>query len=73
MTIPEGGCHKETPPSSGKLESNCMPLVVSDFSNPVLRRQRQIDICKFKANLVCIMRSITAMATERNHVLKERK
>lgn len=52
-----------------------MPLVVSDFSNPVLRRQRQrqIDICKFKANLVCIMRSITAMATERNHVLKEKK
>lgn len=47
------------------------------LSNPVLVRkrqwQRQIDVCEFKANLVCIVSSITAMATESNHVLKKKR
>jgi hypothetical protein len=77
MTIHGGGCHKENPTSSGKLDSHCKFWWSVMLSNPVLVRkrqwQRQIDVCEFKANLVCIVSSITAMATESNHVLKKKE
>jgi hypothetical protein len=33
-------------------------------SIPVLRRQRELDLCKFKANLLYILNSRLAKATE---------
>ena len=45
-----------------------MPLIAA------LRRQRQVDLCEFKANLVCRMSSRTAWAiTQRNLVSKKKK
>ena len=35
---------------------------------PAFRRQRQVDLCEFKANLVYIVSSRTAGATQRNPV-----
>jgi hypothetical protein len=40
-----------------------MPLI------PVLRRQRQMDLCEFKANVGYRASSWTARATQRNPVL----
>jgi hypothetical protein len=37
---------------------------------PALRRQRQVDLCKFKVSLVYRTSSRTARATQRNAVLK---
>ena len=37
---------------------------------PALGRQRQVDFCEFKANLVYKASSRTAMVTQRNPVLK---
>jgi hypothetical protein len=39
---------------------------------PVLRRQRQADLCKFEDSLVCKVTSRTARATQRNPVLKNK-
>ena len=45
-----------------------MPLI------PVLRRQRQVDLCAFKAILVCRVHSRTdSKTTQRNPVLKEKE
>ena len=44
----------------------CMPLI------PVLRRQRQVDLCEFEANLVYSTSSMTVRATQRNPVSKNR-
>jgi hypothetical protein len=35
---------------------------------PALGRQRHVDVCEFKANLVCRVNSRTARATQRNTV-----
>lgn len=32
--------------------------------NPVLRKQKQLQLCEFKANLVCILSSKLARATK---------
>jgi hypothetical protein len=42
-----------------------MPLI------PALRRQRQVDIYKYEANLVYKVSSRTARTTQRNHVSKK--
>jgi hypothetical protein len=42
-----------------------MPLV------PVLRRQRQVDLCEFKANLVYRESSGIARAAQRNPIWKK--
>jgi hypothetical protein len=44
-----------------------MPLIQA------LRRQRQTDVCKFKASLVYKANLRTAMATQRNTVSKKKK
>jgi hypothetical protein len=41
-----------------------MPLI------PALRRQREMELCEFHANLVCRVSSRTARAIQRNLVLK---
>ena len=43
----------------------CIPLI------PALSRQRQEDLCEFKANLVYTVSSRTARTTQRNLVLKK--
>jgi len=43
-----------------------MPLI------PALRRQRQADLCKFKASLVCRVSFRSARATQRNHISKNK-
>ena len=40
---------------------------------PGLERQRQTDLCKFKANLVYRVRTRTTRATQRNHASKNKK
>jgi hypothetical protein len=42
-----------------------MPLILT------LGRQRQVDLCKLEASLVCRVSSRTARATQRNPVLKK--
>jgi hypothetical protein len=44
-----------------------MPLITA------LGRQRQEELCEFKASLVCRVSSRTARATQRNHVWKQQK
>jgi hypothetical protein len=44
-----------------------MPLI------PAFRRQRQVDLCEFKASLVYRASSRTARATQRNPVSKKKK
>ena len=41
--------------------------------DPVLRRQKQGDLCEFEANLVYKVSSRTVKATQRNPVLKRKK
>ena len=43
-----------------------MPLI------PALRKQRQVDLCQFEANLVYKASSRTYKATQRNPVLGEK-
>ena len=43
-----------------------MPLI------PALRRQRQVDLCKFMASLVYRVSSRSSKDTERNPVLKKK-
>jgi hypothetical protein len=38
--------------------------------NPALERQRQVDLCEFKANLVYILSSRTARTMKRDSVPK---
>lgn len=45
----------------------CMTL------SPVLGRQRQGDLCKFKESLVCISSTSTVRTTKRDHVSKRKK
>ena len=45
----------------------CMPLI------PALRRQRQMDLCQFKASLIYRVSSRTARAIQRSPVLKKKK
>jgi hypothetical protein len=40
---------------------------------PVLRRQRQVDLCEFKASLVYNVSSRTGKATQRNTASKKDK
>jgi hypothetical protein len=44
----------------------CMPLM------PTLGRQRQVELCEFKASLVYRVSSRTAKATQRNPFLKNK-
>jgi hypothetical protein len=39
---------------------------------PALGRQRQVDLCEFKASLAYTLSSRTASATQRNPVLKKK-
>ena len=45
-------------------------VVVAHAFNPVLRRQRQIDLCEFEASLIYKASSRTAMAIQKNPVSK---
>lgn len=73
VTVLEGGCHRRILPQMESWTVTACPWWSVTLSHPVLGRQRQLDVCEFKVSLVCTVSSITAMASENNHVLKEKE
>ena len=47
---------------------SCWAVVAHAFNPSAPRRQRQVDLCEFKASLVCRLSSRTARATQGNPV-----
>ena len=70
FTTMDFGQLKEHGPYGLKHCRKLKPGVVAHTFNPSTGRQRQVDLCEFKASLVYLESSRTARTIQRNPVLK---